>query len=185
MVAMKADEERKIGTYIHTPAQVKPYDPDYPKVAAKIAELIRTKLASVIIEHIGSTAIPDCRGKGIIDLMVLYPRGFLDETQEILFSLGFQRQPHKEPFPESRPMRVGSVTYKDKIFQIHVHVIEHGNRESYLAIKFRDKLCQDRSLMREYIRLKEQIIKGGLTDSLEYCKAKQVFIKSVLAGNSF
>ena len=93
MVAMKC--EGKIGVYVHRTAEVKPYDPDYAEVAARIADLIRAKVPSVVIEHIGSTAVPNCDGKGTIDLMVLYAEGQVEITKETLDSLGFQPQPHK------------------------------------------------------------------------------------------
>lgn len=182
MVAMKC--EGKIGVYVHRTAELKPYDPDYAEAAARIADLIRAKLSSVVIEHVGSTAVANCEGKGIIDLMVLYQEGRLEITKEMLDSLGFGPQPHKEPFGEDRPMRVGSITYDNKVFQIHLHVIEKGEPEALSLIKFRDSLRKDPSLMQEYIRCKKRLLQGGITNSLEYCKAKQVFIENVLSCES-
>ena len=40
------------------------------------------------VEHIGSTSVPGCAGKGIIDLMVLYPVGGLEHARQVLDSLG-------------------------------------------------------------------------------------------------
>jgi GrpB-like predicted nucleotidyltransferase (UPF0157 family) len=41
---------------------------------------------------VGSTSVPGCAGKGVIDLMVVYPPGHLDDTKAVLADLGFQRQ---------------------------------------------------------------------------------------------
>src|SRR5262249_19917402 len=57
-------------------------------------------------EHIGSTAVPGCAGKGIVDLMALYPARRLAATRDALDSLGFQHQNTGHAFPEDRPMRV-------------------------------------------------------------------------------
>ena len=153
---MKPQEEKIIGKYQPRTSVLIPYSPEYPAVAAHIAKLIKAKLPSVTVEHVGSTAIPNCDGKGIIDLMVSYPEGQLEVTKEILQHLGFQPQPHRDPFPEERPMRVGSIAYKDKVFQIHVHVIQQENPEIYSTLKFRDRLCKNKNLMRQYIKCKKQ-----------------------------
>ena len=181
IVIMKS--KAKIGIYVHRPAELIPYDADYPAIAAQIAYMIKNELPFIIVEHIGSTAVPNCDGKGVIDLMVLYPKGRLEIIKETLHSLGFRPQPHREPFPEERPMRVGSITYNNKVFQIHIHVIQQGHPESLSTIKFRDELRRDHRLMQKYIRCKNQILQSGMTDSLEYCRAKQVFIENVLADN--
>ena len=182
IVCMKS--EKKIGAYFHRTAELKAYEPDYPEVAVRVADLIRAKLPSVVIEHIGSTAVPNCDGKGTIDLMVLYAEGQVEITKETLDSLGFEPQPHKEPFGEDRPMKVGAISCNKKVFQIHVHVIEEGDPEAVSMIRFRDRLREDDGLMQEYIGCKKRILQSGITDSLEYCKAKQVFIENVLSCES-
>lgn len=175
--------EKKIGGYVHRAAEVRAYDGDYPEVAGRVAELIKAELPSLVVEHVGSTAVAGCAGKGIIDLMLLYPRGQLESAKESLDSVGFEAQPHREPFGKDRPMKVGAITFNNKVFQIHVHVIEEGNGEAATMIKFRDRLREDYSLMKEYMRCKREILEGGVTDSLEYCKAKQRFIEDVLSGD--
>ena len=61
-----------------------PYDERYPL----IFERIRDEMAEITdlfeVEHIGSTAIPGAAGKGIIDIVVLYPEGAIDKTKQIL-----------------------------------------------------------------------------------------------------
>ena len=66
-----------IGYYKHKAAELLPYDNLSPEVASYISKIITSKVNFVTVEHVGSTAIPGCDGKGIIDLMVLYPEGFL------------------------------------------------------------------------------------------------------------
>lgn len=177
---MNPKEKNVIGTYELKPAALFSYDPLCSDVAAHIASIIKNHLACLIVEHIGSTAIPNYDGKGIVDLMVLYPNGHLEDTKETLYYLGFQHQPHKDPFPEDRPMLVGSIAYDERVFQIHVHVIQQGCPEALSTIKFRDRLRKDSNLRRQYVRCKKQILKSGVTDSLEYCRAKKTFIEHVL-----
>lgn len=177
---MKQHKNNAIGPYIHKPAELQPYNPIYLDVAQYVADLIRAKLDYVKVEHIGSTAIEGCDGKGIIDLMLLYPEGFLEKTKDALSSLGFQHQPHKDPFPENRPMRVGSIDYKGIVFQIHAHVIEKDDTEAFSTLKFRDMLRKDKRLRDRYIQCKRQILQAGTTESLDYWRAKSAFIEKVI-----
>ena len=172
---------KPIGSYSPKPVELKPYDPDYGGAAVYVADLLKAQLPRVIVEHIGSTAVVNCDGKGIIDLMVLYAKDNFEVTKEALKSLGFQNQPHRDPFPESRPMRVGSIIYNQKVFQIHVHVIEQGCLEAISTLRFRDKLREAQNLIQEYVQCKGQILRQGISDSLDYCRAKQDFISKVIA----
>jgi GrpB-like predicted nucleotidyltransferase (UPF0157 family) len=169
-----------IGLYTHKSAELLPFDSAYIDVAKYVADLIRTKCDCADVEHIGSTAVKDCDGKGIIDLMALYPKGFLKSTKKALSSLGFQPQPHKDPFPESRPMLVGSVNYKGRLYQIHIHVIQQDNAEVFSTLRFRDLLRKDKRLRERYIQCKRRILRDGTADSLDYCRMKNSFIEQAL-----
>ena len=81
-----------IATYTLQPASYHPYDAAAPVVAGRLVGLITTANSRLHIEHIGSSAVPGCGGKGYIDLLVVYPAGLLAEAQETLDRLGFQRQ---------------------------------------------------------------------------------------------
>ncbi len=170
-----------IGIY-NVPAAVEylPHNPEARRVAQALARLIVRRNANLEVEHIGSTAVPGCWGKGIIDLLIGYPGGTLRAARETLDRLGFQRQGGPEPFPESRPMRVGSFEYFGRAYRIHAHVIESGTAEAVNLIKFRDALRQDATLRRAYEAEKRAILARGITQGTEYSKAKGDFILRAL-----
>jgi len=170
----------KIGIYEPSDAIYSPYDPRSPEVAALLAEAIRERDASISVDHIGSTSIPGCGGKGIIDLAVTYEPGGLESTRDALDALGFQRQTGRDPFPETRPMRVGSISALGGNFRIHAHVIERNGEEHRGLIGFRDTLRQGAALRSAYEQRKQQILASGVTDSLDYCEAKGSFITTTL-----
>jgi GrpB-like predicted nucleotidyltransferase (UPF0157 family) len=172
-----------IGPYTHKAAGLLPYDLLYPEVAVYVSKIIETKINFITVEHIGSTAVNGCDGKGIVDLMVIYPEGFLEKTKEALSGLGFQAQPHREPFSEERPMRVGSILYKERLFQLHVHVIQENSEEIASTLKFQDMLGKDEGLRNQYISCKRHVLKTVSVDSLDYCKAKGLFVEKVLGHN--
>ena len=170
-----------IGAYsVSAVVEYLPHNPEARRVAQALARLIAKRNAELQIDHIGSTAVPGCWGKGIIDLLVTYPAGSLPAARETLDRLGFQRQRGPEPFPESRPMRVGSFEYFNRGYRIHAHVIEGGNAEAIDLLKFRDALRQDVDLRRAYEAEKRAILARGITQGTEYSKAKGDFIRRAL-----
>ena len=94
------------------------YDKNYPVVAAELIKEIASVSDIFDVEHVGSTAVPGSCGKGIIDLMALYPEGKLEETKEILLSIGFCKQGDEFAYqwPEDRPMYLGSYKFKGESF---------------------------------------------------------------------
>ena len=165
-----------IGTYKPSAVEYLPYDSQSRRVASWVAEVIRRADGSLQIEHIGSTAVPGCWGKGIIDLLVLYAPHRLDAARKALDRIGFQRQGGEDPFPESRPMRVGSVEYFGRGYRIHAHVVQAGCADARHLMEFRELLRHDVALRRAYEAEKRAILARGITRSTEYSNAKGLFI---------
>ena len=170
-----------IGTYRLLAVEYLPHDSECRRVAARLAEVIHRADGHLQVEHIGSTAVPRCWGKGIIDLLVLYAPEGLDAAREVLDRIGFQRQGGEDPFPESRPMRVGSVEHFGRIYRIHAHVIEAGCAEARDLVRFRELLRHDGDLRRAYEAQKRAILARGITRGIEYSQAKGEFIRRALA----
>jgi GrpB-like predicted nucleotidyltransferase (UPF0157 family) len=172
-----------IGPYEQLPATCNEHDPRSSEVARRVADLIESHLPDVKVEHVGSTSVPGCAGKGIVDLMVLYPPGRLPDVKDVLNALGLQRQTGRDPFPEDRPMRVGSIEHDGARFRLHVHVIPVDSPEVLELRTFRDRLWGDPLLLEQYVALKRKIIAQGVTDSLDYSIRKGEFIVSALRSS--
>ena len=169
-----------IGPYEPLPATCNDHDPRSFEVAKLVADLIESHLPDVKVEHVGSTAVPGCAGKGVVDLMILYPPGRLPEVKDVLKALGFQRQTGRDPFPEERPMRIGSIDYDGTRFRLHAHVIPVDSPEVLELRTFRDRLRGESMLLEQYVALKRKIIAEGVTDSLDYSIRKGEFIAGIL-----
>lgn len=168
-----------IGPYVGRPAVCRDYDPRAAEVARQIAALVSQHLPHIHVEHVGSTSVPGCAGKGIVDLMIPVPEGALEVVKQLLDRLGFQPQTGPDRFPEERPMRTGSWQHDGETFLLHVHVIPANSPEVDEMRFFRACLRADSELVRAYVARKREIIAGGVTDSLEYCRIKGEFLKSV------
>lgn len=171
----------RVKRYVAKSASYFPYDPVAPRVAALVIDAILNCRSGLHADHIGSTAVVGCGGKGIVDLLLTYPEGALSIARDALDQLGFQPQCGPERFPESRPMRVGAVIYRGKEYLVHAHVIRDGDREGLDLIEFRDRLRVDGDLARAYQIEKLSILARGITVSTEYSKAKSEFIHAVLS----
>jgi GrpB-like predicted nucleotidyltransferase (UPF0157 family) len=170
----------RIGVYISQAAEFRAYPPEVIEIASLLGTAIQGKEPGLEVEHVGSTAVPGCGGKGIIDLAVLYPEGLLARARAVLDGLGFQKQGGPEPFPEERPMRVGSVEHNGRLYRIHAHVIALGSEEHDKLVWFRDTLRRDATVRQSYEERKRTILAAGIHDALDYCKAKEAFVTEAL-----
>jgi GrpB-like predicted nucleotidyltransferase (UPF0157 family) len=178
-------EISKIGKYMYRPAEYLPYDHESPRVADSVAQMILAADAKFCVEHVGSTAVPGCCGKGVVDLILLYAVGRLVEAHEILDDLGFQQQSGPESLPENRPLRVATVEYLGRDYRVHVHVLEDGCAEASDIVKFRDLLRSNVGLRRAYEMQKRVILSRGICKNTQYSQAKREFIRTALAAAAF
>ena len=172
--------DRPINEYENAPVVCRPYDPRSSEVAERVGEMIRHQAPGLSVEHVGSTAVPGCAGKGVVDLMIPYREGQFETARLALQDLGFQRQSIRDPFSEDRPMRVGSIEHERDNFRLHVHVIPSYSEEVKEFRAFRDWLRSDPALVENYVERKRRIIESGTTDSVDYAEAKGSFIVEAL-----
>lgn len=166
--------------YDHPEEVYRPYDERFPAVARRVADLISERMPDARVEHIGSTAIPGCAGKGIVDLMLVYEPGRLLPARDALDGLGFQRQVGVDPFPEERPMRVGTVEHDGATYRLHVHVVVSDAPEVVDQLRFRDRLCADPALIEEYMASKRAALSNGGVNNIDYNRAKEPFMHRVM-----
>ncbi len=171
--------EPPIGPYpeYKPPPALRPRNPNAPAAAARIISLIADRLPGTVIEHIGISAVPGCEGKGYLDLLIPFDNdSHLTAINEALFGLGFGRQRRHDPFPESRPMRHGTIEHEGEAFMIHVHVVPAGSSEVAELRDFRDRLRADPDLRERYVAAKKAILDSGVEDGGGYATLKGEFI---------
>ena len=177
---MKRTAASTILSYAVLPARYVEYDPGAAAAAARAAALIEGAVPGVRVEHIGSTAVPGCAGKGIIDLMALYAPGKMARTRAAIDALGFQRQRAGHTFPEERPMRVGAIEHGGRVYRLHIHVIAADSAEATALRRFRDALRADPALRDAYQARKRAILESGVSEPVDYTNAKGNFIGEVI-----
>ncbi len=173
-----AVSQTSIGPYVRLPATVEPWDPRALDVAATVTGLITERRPDLVVEHIGSTAVPGLPGKGIVDLAIATTPDDVPAVAGLLRDLGFGPQPGPDPWPPSRPMLVGSLELGGTTFRIHCHVLPNRD-ELRRDVAFRDALLADPALVEGYASLKSGIVEGGPIEPHQYTYRKQAWIADV------
>jgi len=159
---------------------LRPWDTRGPAAANSVIRILQTALPGIEIEHVGSTSVPGCDGKGILDLMLLIPDGHLSEVCAIVDGMGFQHQSGGKRLPDTRPMREGSFTFDGSVFRLHVHLIPESSAEVGRLRTFRDRLTANPELVALYVEQKRRLIDAQISDRSTYTLGKKAFIESVL-----
>ncbi|MDP9368138.1 MAG: GrpB family protein [Chloroflexota bacterium] len=162
----------------------RPYDARCPEVARRVADLIWERLPGARVEHVGSTAVPGCPGKGVVDLMLPYAPGDLDGVRSAVEELGFQLHVGRDPFPLERPVYVGTLEHEGEPFRLHLHAIPADDPEVEAQRRFRDALRADPALVAAYAERKRGVLAAGVTDGHDYNLGKEAFIRSVTGGTT-
>jgi GrpB-like predicted nucleotidyltransferase (UPF0157 family) len=145
-----------------------------------VAALIAERLPDTAIEHVGSSSVSGCAGKGNLDLVIPYrDETHLAAINDVLFALGFGRQRNRDPFPETRPMRIGAIDHEGETFLLQVHVVPENGPETAELRSFRDRLRADPSLVAAYVAAKRAILDAGVRDGDDYAKKKGEFITAL------
>ncbi len=160
--------------------ELRPWDVRGPAAANRLVRLLQAALPGIEVEHVGSTAVPGCDGKGILDLMLLIPDGHLSRVRTTIDGMGFQPQSGGKRHPDSRPMREGSFSFDGSVFRLHVHLIPENSSEVDRLRRFRDRLAADPELVALYVEQKRRLVDAHVSDRSAYTLGKQAFIESVL-----
>jgi GrpB-like predicted nucleotidyltransferase (UPF0157 family) len=176
---MTAASMPPIGPYRRAPVEVYQADPAAPEVARRLIALIATRWPGTPAEHVGSSAVAELPGKGIIDLLLPAEPADIPAVTQALLALGFRYQ-LPAVFPASRPMLWGAFRHGPTDYRVHVHVVPASSPEVTAMRGFRDALRSDPILRCRYAALKRTIVAGGPVDPVAFSKAKHDWIAAAL-----
>jgi GrpB-like predicted nucleotidyltransferase (UPF0157 family) len=129
---------------------IAPYDPEWPKIFAQQAALIKTALGNNCIEvhHIGSTSVPGLAAKPKIDILaVVHNLEQINNAalEQLDFINGGEGIPSGRYFSKKTP------------YNIHVHIFAVNNQKIADFLNFRDWLCMHPEDARNYEAVKKQL----------------------------
>lgn len=133
-----------------------PYSPLFPIVFKKEKERIQKYIKKSIIEHIGSTSVPNLDGKGYIDLMVCVPKELMKHTKKTL-EAKLRYEYKKDVSVKGKReffKKIASSQYSDKTFY-HLHLTYLNSQYHKEAINFRDFLIKNPKYTKKYSEIKK------------------------------
>lgn len=164
--------------------EIQPYHPAWPQRFAAEAATLRAALGALadqaVIEHIGSTAVPDLAAKPVIDIMLGLPRlSDLEPYFPALAAIGFHLQPQ---MATAMPDRHYFTQPAQPPRQVHLHAVARDSDFWRDKLRFRDALRADSTLRERYAALKQQLAEQYGDDRAGYTEAKSGFINEALAA---
>lgn len=149
------------------------FSDSFEVIFGKEKDRISKVIKDIEIYHIGSTAIKEIKGKGIIDILI-YAKNWGRKTEIVseLKSLGY-----KHVHPEENGRIFLSNRKETGVGDFHIHLT--GNKKMVEELRcFVKVLNKDEKLRKEYETIKISASKIG--NRKEYGKIKSKFIKKIL-----
>lgn len=157
----------------------KPYSKIFPELFQKEKKRIASHLnMASVIEHVGSTAIPNLGGKGIIDIAIAVNKNDIESTSKLLQNLGYEFRP-----TFSTSDRFYFIIYlpdsEEENRRYHIHLTYPENNEWKEFIGFRDYLIGHPQELQEYAELKKQAALEANQEGERYRKIKEPMFKKI------
>lgn len=157
----------------------KPYRKIFPELFQKERARITSHVnLQLIIEHIGSTAVPDLGGKGIIDIAIAVDKENMESVSRQIQAMGYEFKP-----TFSTSDRLYFMAYladpEEENRRYHIHLTYPENSEWKEFLEFRDYLKSHPKEAQEYAKLKEQAALEANGEGEKYRKLKEPFLKKI------
>ena len=155
------------------------YNPEYRAFFTLEKKKIAKALSSTAkIEHVGSTAIPNLGGKGILDVILGVSKSKIAEAKKKLGEAGYEFR-KKASYPERLFFRI-DYPYKNRKRRTHIHLTKFNGQDWKEIIGFRDYLLKHPEVVEQYVKIKKEGVKKALGDGEKYRKHKEIFIENIL-----
>lgn len=157
----------------------KPYSKIFPELFEKEKERLLAHVKTALtIEHVGSTAIPNLGGKGIIDIAIAVNKQDMESVSKELQDLGYEFRPNF-----STKERFYFIIYQpdpeEETRRYHLHLTYHENSEWKDFLAFRDYLRTHPKELKEYSDLKHQAALEADHEGERYRKIKEPMFKKI------
>jgi GrpB-like predicted nucleotidyltransferase (UPF0157 family) len=147
----------------------------FKKKRAKISKLLK----NIEIHHIGSTAVPNLGGKGIIDIMIgIKSWEELENTTKKLKTIGFKHVDFKEKgrvfLSEAEESKPGNA---------HIHIVKIGGKAYKELLFFRNYLRENKKEAKKLFNFKLKWAKETGENRIRYGRLKAIYVKNILVKN--
>lgn len=159
------------------PITLAPYDDGWPELFAREADRIRGVLGSraLMIEHVGSTAVPGLSAKPIIDALLVVADSASEEAYvPDMEAAGYALRIREPGWYEHR-------LFKGPDTDVNVHVLPKGCPEIDRMLSFRDRLRSNEEDRKLYQEKKRELALQEWKYVQNYADAKGEVVEEILA----
>jgi GrpB-like predicted nucleotidyltransferase (UPF0157 family) len=180
---VRSDEEMRQYTVgepkVHdAPITLADYDPAWPQLFAREEALIRSALGerARLVEHAGSTSVPDLAAKPIIDIVLAVPDS-ADEPEYLpdLEAAGYVLRIREPDWHEHRML------IRAAELPVQVHVFTAGSPEIERMLALRDRLRSSPEERDRYLAAKRELAARRWRYVQDYADAKTEVIEDIIA----
>ena len=159
------------------PIEIADYDSEWARLFQREKERIQAALGAsiVLIEHVGSTSVPELAAKPKIDLLLVVASS-ADEPSyaPALEEAGYVLRIREPDWYEHR-------VFKGPDTDINLHVFSPGCKEIDRMLLFRDWLRSNPADRRLYEQTKRELARKDWQYTQNYADAKTVVVQAILA----
>lgn len=154
------------------------YLPQYEKYFAKEKNKLQRLLpGGTIIEHVGSTAVHNLGGKGIVDIVIAVPRNQLLKTAKKLSNAGYELR--KKASTKYRLFFRRDYSSVNGARRIHIHLTIANGRDLEEMVLFRNYLITHPKETEMYATIKKKAAKFAKQKGKAYRNYKKKFIDGI------
>lgn len=158
----------------------RPYSKNFPRLFEKekqrIVDFVKEE---IVVEHIGSTAIPNMGGKGIIDMTIAISRDKMELTSQKIQKLGYVFKPTAST-PDRLFLRIDLPDPEEGTRIHHIHLTYLSSKDWKEMLAFRDYLISNPKEARKYAEVKKKAADQANGDREKYVRIKEPTIHRIL-----
>jgi GrpB-like predicted nucleotidyltransferase (UPF0157 family) len=154
------------------------YNLEFPSLFEEEKTKIKNIFKDSTVEHVGSTAVPNLGGKGILDIAVGVLKSQFYEAKEALEKCGYEYR--EVASTEGRLFFRIDYPYNGNVRRVHLHLMEFNCDEWKKTVGFRDYLRNNEYAKEEYAKIKREGVDVANGDGEKYRKHKHEFILDIL-----
>ena len=142
------------------------------------------------MHHIGSSNIPGCLSKPILDMLLIYEdTDHFNSIIGAIESLGFTYRGDMVNVVQNKPTDQDRHAFNlysvhKEVDYVHLHALKKGHKAVGEQLAFGQELCQNPQLVVDYNALKKHLFDQGLSRR-EYTLAKGEFVNGVCSKAAF
>lgn len=158
--------------------EIRPYDAVYRTVFVRVQEHVLSRVETVELIHIGSTAIPDLRGKPMVDIVAITTQEDLRAAQKEFEKLGFHRRDVWVD-RDDKPYVCGSVKVEAKTYNVNIHICHRNDPVHRDSLAFMEILNRRPDLRRKYEDAKDRAHSKDPANAEVYNREKESVIREI------